>query len=103
MQLLEKTVAVPLAPNHQGLTKHIEQALAFRLSDYEVPIRIAITGINEQAYHCEVGWLSAPPLLNRSPEPRGLRRMVKARHPAPSAIQCLLSDGRGRSWKTGPD
>ena len=55
MQLFEKRVSVPAAPGNKDLIKHIENALSFRLVDGEVPIRLAITAIDNGQYNCEVG------------------------------------------------
>lgn len=57
MQLLEKRVSVPVAPRNSGLIKHIEKALSFRFVDSEVPIRLAVTSMEDGQYHCEVGCL----------------------------------------------
>jgi hypothetical protein len=55
MQLFEKRVSVPAAPGNKDLIKHIENALSFRLVDGEVPIRLAVTAIDNGQYNCEVG------------------------------------------------
>jgi len=65
MQLLEKRVSVPVAPRNSGLIKHIEKALSFRFVDGEVPIRLAVTSMEDGQYHCEVGCL----VSNGNPEP----------------------------------
>ena len=57
MQLHEKRILIPLAPGNLGLIKHIEKALSFRLVDEEIPLRLVVTSINDDHYHCEVGCL----------------------------------------------
>lgn len=57
MQLLEKRVSVPALPRSNSLIGHIEKALSFRLVDGEVPIRLAVTSMDDRQYHCEVGCL----------------------------------------------
>ena len=57
MQLLEKRVSVPVAPRNSELIKHFEKALSFRFVDGEVPIRLAVTSMEDGQYHCEVGCL----------------------------------------------
>ena len=57
MQLHEKRVSVPLAPGNRGLIEHIEKALSFRFVDGEIPLRLAVTSIDDDHYHCEVGCL----------------------------------------------
>lgn len=58
MRLIEKHLSVPLAPGHRDLLAHLEKALAFRLADGEIPIRLVVTAIDGDRYHCEVGCLS---------------------------------------------
>jgi hypothetical protein len=55
LQLLEKSVTIPAASGKRGLIEHIEKALTFRLTDGEVPIRLAITSIEDDQYSCEIG------------------------------------------------
>jgi len=57
MQLLEKRTSIPTAPRNIGLIEHIEKALSFRFVDGEVPIRLAVTSMDDGQYHCEVGCL----------------------------------------------
>ncbi len=60
MQLHEKQVSIPLSPGNRDLIGHIEKALSFRLTDGEVPIRLAVTTIDSGHYHCEIGCLTDP-------------------------------------------
>ncbi len=57
LQLLEKTVTIPAAPENRGLIKHIEKALSFRFVAGEIPVRLAIASIEDGNYICEVGFL----------------------------------------------
>ena len=57
MQLLEERLSVPLAPGNRALIEHIEKALAFRFVDGEIPLRLAVTSIDDGHYHCEIGCL----------------------------------------------
>ncbi len=65
MQLHEKQVLVPLAPGNRGLIEHIEKALSFRFIDGEIPLRFAVTLIDDDHYHCEVGCLLGPHTAER--------------------------------------
>lgn len=57
MRLYEKNVSVPLAPGNFDLIGHIEKALSFSLSQGEIPIRLAITSLDDNHYNCEIGCL----------------------------------------------
>ena len=57
MQLRERRVAIPLASGHADLIGHMEKALGFRLGKGEVPVRVAVTAIEDGQFHCEIGCL----------------------------------------------
>ncbi len=57
MQLRELRVAIPLAPGHAGLIGHMEKALSLRVAEGEVPVRLAVTAIEDGQYQCEIGCL----------------------------------------------
>ena len=57
MQLLEKSVSVPMAPGSHNLIEHIEKALSFRFVEGETPIRFAVTSVDDGKLDCEVGCL----------------------------------------------
>lgn len=59
MYLYEKEFSIPAAPGHKEILLHVEQALKFRLSVNETPIRIAITETTNENYRCEVGVLQS--------------------------------------------
>lgn len=57
MNLSEKEIPIPLSPGHRNLISHIQQAVASTLESDAVPIRVAITQMNDAGYQCEVGTL----------------------------------------------
>ena len=58
MQLLERRVSIPTAPRNSDLIDHIRKSLSFRFVNGEIPIRLAITSVDDSHYHCEVGCLA---------------------------------------------
>jgi hypothetical protein len=54
VNLFEKKVAIPIAKEHRHLIEHIEKAVSFNLSNEEIPLRIAITSVDENHYYCEI-------------------------------------------------
>ena len=60
MQLLEKSVTIPAAPENRGIIEHIERALSFRFTEGEIPVRLAISSVDDGKYLCEVGCLVGP-------------------------------------------
>lgn len=57
MQLLEKSLTIPAAPGNRGLIQHIENALSFRLSEGEIPVRLVIESVDGGDYLCDIGCL----------------------------------------------
>ena len=57
VKLVEKEIPVPAAPGHGNLIAHIRKAIEFRLGDGAVPVRFAITSMDETRYQCEFGTL----------------------------------------------
>ena len=57
MRLLDKSFTIPAAPGNRGIIEHIEKALSFRFTEGEIPLRLAITSIDDGKYLCEVGCL----------------------------------------------
>ena len=57
LQLLEKSVTIPAALEYRGIIEHIEQTLAFRLTDGERPVRFAVTSVDKETITCDVGCL----------------------------------------------
>ncbi len=60
LQLLEKSVTIPAAPGNRGIIEHIEKVLSFRFTEGEIPVRLAITSVDDRKYLCEVGCLVDP-------------------------------------------
>ena len=60
LQLFEKSVTIPAAPENRGIIEHIEKALSFRFTKGEIPVRLAITSVDDGTYSCEVGCLVGP-------------------------------------------
>jgi len=58
MQLIERQVPIPTAPGHRNMIAQIEKAVEFRLEEGAVPVRFAITSMDETHYQCEFGMLS---------------------------------------------
>ncbi len=59
MQLLEKSITIPAAPDHRGLIQHFEKAFSFHRAESELPVRLAITSLDDDTYACEIGYLVA--------------------------------------------
>ncbi|MEE2971401.1 MAG: DUF3326 domain-containing protein [Pseudomonadota bacterium] len=57
MNLLEKVFPIPASPGHKNLIAHIRKAVEFRLEDGAVPVRFAITRMDDTHYQCEFGTL----------------------------------------------
>ncbi len=57
MQLIERQIPTPAAPGHRNIIAHIQKAVEFRLEEGTVPVRFAITGMDETHYQCEFGTL----------------------------------------------
>jgi hypothetical protein len=58
MHLIERHILIPTAPDHRNMIAQIQKAVEFRLEDGAVPVRFAITGMDETHYQCEFGTLS---------------------------------------------
>jgi hypothetical protein len=58
MQLTERQFSIPASPGHRNLFAHIQEAIKFRLKEGEVPVRFAITQMDEIHYQCEFGVLA---------------------------------------------
>jgi hypothetical protein len=55
VKLSERAVSIPASPGHGNLIDHIQKALEFRLEDGAVPVRFAITRMDDSLYQCEFG------------------------------------------------
>ncbi|MDA0239190.1 MAG: DUF3326 domain-containing protein [Proteobacteria bacterium] len=80
MNLTEYEIPIPASPGHRNLITHIQQAVKAGLKDNAVPVRVAITQMNDGGYQCEVGTLEGlDPAAARSLDPifRFVRRKVE--------------------------
>ncbi len=57
MNLTETEFPIPASQGHRNLIAHIRKALEFRLADGSVPVRFAITRMDDAQYQCEFGAL----------------------------------------------
>ena len=57
MRLIERQILIPAAPDHRNMIAQIEKAVKFRLEEGAVPVRFAITDMDETHYQCEFGML----------------------------------------------
>ena len=57
MQLLDKSITIPAAPDNRGLIQHFEKAFSFHRGEGEIPVRLAITSLDGGTYSCEIGYL----------------------------------------------
>ena len=64
MKLVEKEILVPAALGHRNLIAHIDEAVRANLGDAGVPIRFAITRLDDIHYKCELGMLEGPNLTD---------------------------------------
>ena len=55
MRLYEEECLIPVAPKHQDMLSHVDQAMRFRLADAGTPLRFVITATDAEHYHCEIG------------------------------------------------
>ena len=57
MHLIEQKIPIPVSPGHRNMFAHIQKAINFRLKEGTIPVRFAITGMDETHYQCEFGIL----------------------------------------------
>jgi hypothetical protein len=57
MHLTEQKIPIPVSPGHQNMLDHIQKAIGFRFSEGAIPVRFAITSMDETHYQCEFGVL----------------------------------------------
>ncbi len=80
MHLTEQKITIPASPGHQNMLGHIQNAFDFRLDEGTIPVRFAITGMDEAHYQCEFGMLGGPDVPTaKKPESifRFIRRTVE--------------------------
>jgi hypothetical protein len=57
MHLTEQKIPIPVSPGHQNMLDHIQKAVGFRFDEGTIPVRFAITSMDETHYQCEFGVL----------------------------------------------
>ena len=57
MQLIERQIPIPASPGHRNIIAQIQKAIEFRLEDGVLPVRFAMTRMDETHYQCEFGTL----------------------------------------------
>jgi hypothetical protein len=57
MHLTERHIPIPVSPGHQNMLGHIQKAMEFRLEEGAIPVRFAVTAMDETHYQCEFGML----------------------------------------------
>ncbi len=75
MKLTEKEISIPAAPGHRNLIGHIQKAVDFGLDDGAIPVRFAITRMDETHYRCELGTLEGWDVANAD-RPQSIFRFV---------------------------
>jgi hypothetical protein len=76
MQLTERQIPIPVSPGHRNMLDHIQKAIEFRLKeDGAIPVRFAITHMDETHYHCEFGMLAGFE-VPASEEPQSIFRFI---------------------------
>ncbi len=67
MQLHEKSITIPSSPDHRGLIQHLASALRYSHAagttplypgEGDIPVRLAVTSLDDSAYSCEIGYLA---------------------------------------------
>ena len=58
MHLTERQIPIPVSPGHRNMLSHIQKATEFRLEAGDIPVRFAITSMDETHYQCEFGMLN---------------------------------------------
>lgn len=66
--IYEEELEVPLVEQHKGLLAHLRREVTSRLSDDRLPVRLAVTAINERSYQIELGVLVDPSASGRQVE-----------------------------------
>lgn len=58
MLLFERDIVLPIIPGHVGLLGHLRTGICQLLPNDVTPLRIGITHVDQQGYHCEVSAIS---------------------------------------------
>ena len=75
MNLTEQKIPIPVAPGHRNMLEHLQKAIDFRLEGGAIPVRFAITGMDETHYQCEFGMLDGF-TVPASEEPESIFRFI---------------------------
>ena len=75
MHLTERQIPIPVSPGHRNMLGHIQKAIDFRLEEGDIPVRFAITGMDETHYQCEFGMLDGLD-VPASEEPQSIFRFI---------------------------
>lgn len=89
MKLVEKNILVPAAPGHRDLIAHIDEAIELGLGSGGIPVRFAITRLDDIHYQCELGMLEG---LDRD-DATGLDslfRFMKRKHERTDAFNAVF-------------
>jgi hypothetical protein len=76
MHLTEQKISIPASPGHRNMLVHIQKAFDFRLDQGSIPVRFAITGMDETHYQCEFGVLGGLDVPS-SKEPESIFRFIR--------------------------
>jgi len=57
MKMNEQRITIPALPGHRNLRAQIQKAVESKLDDGAVPVRFAVTRMDEASYECEFGTL----------------------------------------------
>jgi hypothetical protein len=95
VKLVEKEILVPAALAHRDLIAHMDDAVRSSLGDSGIPVRFAITRLDDVHYQCALGLLEAPglretPGLRGSDTPESLFRFVPRRLERTGAFNAVL-------------
>ena len=67
LQLTERRISIPAVSDHLNMIAKIQNSISLHLEDGTIPVRFAITSMDENNYQCEFGMLSGvdAPTANR--------------------------------------
>ena len=67
LQLTERRISIPAVSDHLNMIAKIQNSVSLHLEDGTIPVRFAITSMDENNYQCEFGMLSGvdAPTANR--------------------------------------
>ena len=87
MLVFEKELTIPATPGHEKLVSYLSEALAFHLSNDNVPIRFVITDSDRHCYQCEVAAISG---LSRFRKPESIFRFIPRKVENTSRFNAVL-------------